>query len=112
MSGKNIVELPANQEIDGTKAFEASFSPLAVHEVLLEFDPKHSGPPLCRFSNEQGGTQELHMLPQRGRDGRFSNHVAGGAKWSKVSVTTLRNVKARLVKVKLIGKVEAPAANV
>jgi hypothetical protein len=63
---RNIHEIEANKEITPTVAFEATFSPLAIDEVLLEFDPKHSGPPVVVLGNGSGETKEIHMLPQRG----------------------------------------------
>ena len=99
---KNIVELAANVEVDGTKAFEATFPPTDVHELLLEFDPKHRGPPICVLSDGGANTKEIHVPPLAGREGRYSAQV-GGMRFSSVRVTTARNVKARLLKVKLMG---------
>jgi hypothetical protein len=108
---KNIVELEANQEIDGERAFEASFSPVGVDELMLEFDPKRSGPPVVVLSNDSGARKEVHPLAQRGRDGRFAAHFPhDGSVFSKVRVTMARGAKARLVKVKLVARaVGAPA---
>jgi hypothetical protein len=103
----NIVELVANQNVDGQNAFTQSFAPTAVDELLLEFDPKHSGPPIVKLSGEGGAAKEIHPLPQRGREGRFSAHLGGDAKWSSLSVTMARNTKGRLVKVRLIVKSHA-----
>lgn len=109
MAGKNIVELAANTEIDGTRAFEATFAPTGVHELMLEFDPRHTGPPIVRLSGNDGAAEELHPIPLRGREGRYSGRLKDqGRSWTKIAVTTARNMKARLIKVKLIGG--APAA--
>ncbi len=111
MPGKNIVELAANVEIDGTRAFEASFAPTGIHELLVEFEPKHAGPPIVKLSGDGGATEEVHPNPQRGREGRFSAQMKDHTKmWSRLSVTTARNMKARLVKVKLIGGAADDAA--
>jgi hypothetical protein len=105
MSGRNIHEIEANQQVDPTTAFESTFAPLAVDELLLEFDPKHSGPPLVTLSNDAGATKEVHPLPQRGREGRFSAHTEGSGTWSKIRVALApRGHKAKLVRIKLIAK--------
>jgi hypothetical protein len=107
---RNIVELEANQDVDGERAFERTFSPVVVDELMLEFDPKHTGPPLVVLSNDAGAKKEIHPAPQRGREGRFSVHFAHeGVAWSKVRVSMLRGAKAKLVKVKLIAKAAGPA---
>jgi hypothetical protein len=102
MTGKNIVELQANQAIDGAAAFEATFPAHVVDELMLEFDPKHSGPPLVVLS---GGAapKEVHPTPLRGRDGRFAVHFKPGETCTSVRVSMLRGVKGKLIKVKLIG---------
>src|SRR5689334_7153404 len=100
--GRNIVELAANTDVDGTKAFETSFPATEVHELMLEFDPKHTGPPICVLSDAGANPKEIHVPPLRGREGRYSSQVGGG-KYSHVKVTTARNVKAKLIKVKLMG---------
>jgi hypothetical protein len=108
----NIVQLDANMDIDGERAFEATFAPTAVDEILLEFDPKHSGPAVIHLSNDSGGRKEIHPTPQRGREGRMSAHFAHDAAagtWSKLRVSMLRGVKAKLIKVKLIAKAPASA---
>src|SRR5262245_31832783 len=102
MTGKNILELAVDRTIDGTSAFEANFPAHVVDELMLEFDPKHSGPPLVVLS---GGAapKEVHPTPLRGRDGRFATHFNPGEKCTSLKVSMLRGVKAKLVKVKLIG---------
>lgn len=102
MGGRNIVELAANTDVDGTKAFEASFPATEVHELMLEFDPKHTGPPICVLAGGSAGSKEIHVPPLRGREGRYAAQVGGGS-FSSVRVTTARNVKAKLIKVKLMG---------
>ena len=102
MPGRNIVELAANVDVDGTKAFEASFPATDVHELMLEFDPKHSGPPICVLSDGAANSKEVHVPPIRGREGRYSSQVGGG-RYSSIRITTARNVKAKLIKVKLMG---------
>lgn|GEM_PF-2299845 len=102
---RNILEIEAHKEITPTVAFEATFSPLAIDEVMLEFDPKHSGPPVIVLGNGSGETKEIHMLPQRGREGRFANHTEGSGTWSTIKVhLASRGHKAKLVKVKFIAK--------
>lgn len=113
MSARNTVELAANQDVDGTAAFEGSFEPAEVHELMVEMDPKHCGPPICVLSDGGANSKEVHPLPLRGREGRYSAMVGGGVKYAKIRVTTARNIRARLVKVKLIsgaGHHAAPAA--
>ena len=101
----NIHEIPANKEITPTVAFEATFPPLAIDEVMLEFDPKHAGPPIVVLGNGSGATKELHMTPQRGREGRFANHTEGSGTWTTVKVHLApRGHKAKLVKIKFIAK--------
>jgi hypothetical protein len=95
---RNIVELEANQDVDGERAYEGAFAPVTVDELMLEFDPKH------------GGRKEVHPAPLRGREGRFSAHFShDGAAWSKVRVSMLRGAKGRLLKVKLVAKAAGPA---
>jgi hypothetical protein len=108
---RNIVELEANQDVDGERAFERAFTPVAVDELMLEFDPKHSGPPLVVLSNDAGAKKEIHPSAQRGREGRFQAHLPhDGVTWSKVRVSMLRGAKGKLLKVKLVAKtVGAPA---
>ena len=102
MSGRNIVEIAANADVDGTKAFESTFAAFEVHEFMLEFDPKHPGPPICTLSNAGSHPKEIHPAPLRGREGRYSAQVGGGS-YSTIRVTTARNVKMKLIKVKLMG---------
>lgn len=104
MSGKNIVELAANKDIDTASGFEGTFPSLHVDELMLEFDPKHVGPPIALFGNGSGGTKEFHLIPLRGREGRFSTKVGGTESWTTIKVTLARGKTAKLLKVKLIGK--------
>jgi hypothetical protein len=107
---RNIVELEANQDVDGERAYEGAFAPVSVDELMLEFDPRHSGPPLVVLSNDAGGRKEVHPTPLRGREGRFSTHFShDGTAWSKVRVSMLRGAKGRLLKVKLVAKAAGPA---
>lgn len=102
---RNIVELEANQDIDGERAFEREFPAVAIDELMLEFEPKHTGPPLVVLSNDAGVRKEIHPAAQRGREGRFSVHFAHEAgTWSKVRVSMLRGTKGKLLKVKLVAK--------
>jgi hypothetical protein len=102
---RNIVELQANQDVTGEKPFEANFPAVDVDEVMLEFDPKHTGPPLIVFSNAAGVRKEIHPMPLRGREGRFSARLPGETTaWSNVKVSMLRGTRGRLVKVKLVAK--------
>ena len=102
MTGKNIVEFEANKSIDGTEAFVANFASHVVDELMLEFEPKHSGPPLVVLTGG-AGTKEIHPTPLRGRDGRFAVHFRPPETCSSLRVSMLRGVKGKLVKVKLIG---------
>ena len=108
MAGKNITELAANQEIDGQKGFEATFPPTEIHELMLEFAPHHSGPPIVTLTEATGEKQTIHMRPSLGREGRFATQVAGGKKFTAVRVTTARDIVAQLVKVKMISGAHAP----
>jgi hypothetical protein len=110
MPGKNIVELAADLEIDGQTGFEATFPPMQVHELMLVMDPRHSGPPVVVLSDGAAGTKEVHPLPLRGREGRYSAQIGGGATYSKIRVTTARDVIAQLQKVKLISGAGHPAS--
>jgi hypothetical protein len=102
---RNIVDLEANADIGGEVAFERTFPPVSVDELMLEFDPKKNGPPLVVLTNESGVTKEIHPSPQRGREGRFMAHFPHEAgTWSKVRVSMLRGSKGRLVRVKIIAK--------
>src|SRR5687767_7050284 len=101
----NIVQLDANVDIDGEHAFEKTFPATAVDEIMLEFGPKHTGPPLIVLSNDAGVKKEVHPTPLRGREGRFSAHFAHeSGTWSSVRVTMLRGMKGKLVKVKIFAK--------
>ena len=107
MSG-NIVELQANhQEIDGQRPFSQSFPAVVVDELMLEMEPKHCGPPVCILTGEGGAKMEVHPLPLRGREGRYSSHIGGDTKWTGISITIARNMKAKLIKVRLVVKSHA-----
>jgi hypothetical protein len=108
MAGKNITELAANQEIDGQKGFEAGFAPTEIHEVLLEFHPRHSGPPIVTLTQDTGEKQVFHMRPSLGREGRYATQVLGAKKFTAVRVTTARDVVAKLVKIKFISGAHPP----
>jgi|SRR5262245_2042054 len=102
MPGKNIVELTADKEIDGQDGFEATFPPMPVHELMLVMDPRHSGPPVVVLTDGTGASKEVHPHPLGGREGRYSARIDGGASYSKIRVTTARDIIAQLQKVKLI----------
>ena len=106
MSGRNIHEIEANADVDPSKAFESAFPAQAIDELLLEFDPKHSGPPVVTFGGDGGAKKEVHPLPQRGREGRFAMQMGGPEKWTSIRVTLSHRAHkpARLVRVKLIAK--------
>ena len=103
----NIVELVANQDVDGARAFTQTFAATAVDELMLEFDPKHSGPPIAKLAGEGGAAKEIHPMPLRGREGRFSAHVGGDEKWSSISVSMAREKRGKLLKVRLVVKSHA-----
>jgi hypothetical protein len=78
---------------------------------MVEMDPKRCGPPVVVLSDGAAQTKEVHPLPLRGREGRYSTQLgSAGASYSRVKVTTARNVRAHLVKVKLIAGAGHPAA--
>ena len=105
----NIVELQANhQEIDAQRPFSQNFPAVVVDELMLEMDPKHCGPPVCAMSGEDGAKKEIHPLPLRGREGRYSSHIGGDTKWTGISITIARGMKAKLIKVRLVVKSHAP----
>jgi hypothetical protein len=105
MSGKNIHEIAASMDLDPTKNFEATFPAQKIDELLLEFDPKHSGPPLVTLLGDAGATKTLHPTPQFGREGRFVAHLPGPETWTTIRVTLApRGHKAKLVAIKLIAK--------
>jgi len=108
MSGKNIHEIEANQDVDTTKAFEGAFPAQPVDELLLEFDPKHSGPPIVTLLGDGGASKTIHPRPQLGREGRFATQVGGPERWNRVKVglahTMASGKPAKLVRVKLIAK--------
>ena len=110
MAGKNITELAANKEIDGQEGFEATFPPTEIHELMLEFDPRQSGPPIVALSDTTGAKQVIHMRPQLGREGRFATQVGGGKLFTSLRVTTARDIIAKLVKVKMISGAHAPTS--
>lgn len=111
MAGKNITELAANQEIDSQKGFEATFPATEIHELMLEFDPHHSGPPIVMLSEATGEKTTIHMRPSLGREGRFATQVVGGKMFTAVRVTTARDIVAKLVKVKMISGAHAPTSS-
>jgi hypothetical protein len=74
-----------------------------VDELMLEFEPKHSGPPLVVLSGG-AGAKEIHPTPLRGREGRFAAHFKPAETCTSLRVSMLRGVKGKLVKVKLIGR--------
>ena len=104
MSGKNIVEIPANKDIDGTNVFEGTFPEIHIDELMLEFDPKHVGAPVATLKGAGGASKEVHMIPLRGREGRFAVKFEGTDRWNGIRVHMVRSTKGRLIKVKLIGK--------
>jgi hypothetical protein len=108
MAGKNITELEANKEIDGQEGFEATFPPTEIHELMLVFDPRQSGPPIVALSDTTGAKQVIHMRPSLGREGRFATQVGGGKQFTSLRVTTARDIVAKLLKVKMISGAHAP----
>ena len=108
MAGKNITELTANQEIDGQKGFEATFPPAEIHELMLQFDPHHSGPPIVTLTEPSGEKTTIHMRPSPGREGRFATQILGAKKFTSLVVTTARDIIAKLEKVKIISGAHAP----
>jgi len=102
---KNIVELVANGEVTPDKSWEGTFPAMHVAELMLEFDPKHLGPPVSVLHTDTGTTKEVHLLPLRGREGRYSLQIGGTENYVKIAVRlAARGKKARLLKVKLLGK--------
>ncbi len=104
MPGRNILELEADVDIDGDRAFEHEFAPLVVHEIMLDFDPKRVGPPLCVLSGQNGATKELKPLPQHFRPGHYVQRVDGDEAWTRLRITIAKGKSAHLKKVKLIAK--------
>jgi len=104
MSGKNIIEIEANKDIDGTEVFEGTFAKTHIDELMLEFTPKHVGVPVATLKGDGGASKEIHMIPLRGREGRFAVKLAGPEAWNGIRVHMVRETKGHLVKVKLIGK--------
>ena len=104
MSSRFIHEIEARKTIDPTNGFEATFAAQPIDELLVVFDAKHSGPPVCVLGNDAAGTKEVHMQPAIGREGHFSVKLGGGELWSKISVRLARGKSAKLLQVKLIGK--------
>lgn len=106
---KNIVELVANGEVTPDKSWEGTFPAMHVAELMLEFDPKHLGPPVAVLHAATGTSKEVHLLPLRGREGRYSLQIGGPDDYVKIAVRlAARGKKAKLLKVKLLGK--APGA--
>lgn len=106
---KNIVELVANGDVTPETAWEGTFPAMHVDELMLEFDPKHLGPPVSVLHTDTGTTKEVHLLPLRGREGRYALQIGGTENYVKIAVRLApRGKKARLLKVKLLGK--APGA--
>jgi hypothetical protein len=107
----NVVDLVADKDLQGETAFEATFPPTVVGELSVECDPKKSGPPVCVLSDGAAGKAEIHPMPVRGREGRYMSHVKETTAFTSIRVTIARNMKAHLVKVRLIARVEhaAPA---
>lgn len=102
---KNIVELVAGGDVTPESAWEGSFAPMHVDELMLEFDPKHLGPPVSVLHTATGTSKEVHLIPLRGREGRYSVHIGGTEEYVKIAVRlAARGKKARLLKVKLMGK--------
>lgn len=103
MSSRFIHEIEAVATVDPTASFDASFAPQVIHELILVFDPKHSGPPICVLSGGNGTSKEIHMPPSWGREGAFAAKLDGPELWSKVNVRLARGKAAKLKKIKLIG---------
>lgn len=102
---KNIVELVANADVTPEAAWEGTFASMHVHELMLEFDPKHLGPPVSVLHTAAGTTKEVHLLPLRGREGRYALQIGGTDEYVKIAVRlAARGKKAKLLKVKLLGK--------
>src|SRR5262245_57041708 len=108
MAGKNITELAANPEIDGQQGFEATFPPTEIHELMLEFDPRHPGPPVAVLTEASGEKTSIHLRPSLGREGRFATQILGAKKFVSLRITTARDIVAKLVKVKFISGAHAP----
>ena len=108
----NIVELAVNQDIDGQNGYTASFPATAMDQLMLEFDPKHTGPPVCALTGHEGAKMEIHPMPLRGREGRFSAHVGNDTKWSGITVTmaAASKHKGKLLKIRLVVKSHVPGA--
>lgn len=103
MSIRFIQEIEAVATIDPTVTFDTSFPARTIDELLLDFDPKHSGPPICVLTDDAGGTKEIHMPPSWGREGHFAAKLGGTVRWVKISVRIARGKAAKLKKIKLIG---------
>lgn len=103
MSSRFIQEIEAVATVDTTATFDTTFAARTIDELLLDFDPKHSGPPICVLTDDAGGTKEIHMPPSWGREGHFAAKLGGPVKWVKVSVRMARGKPAKLKKIKLIG---------
>ena len=100
----NMTEIPVNTMIENGGAVERTFDPLVVHEVMLEFDPKQMGYPICTLQGSGGRTEEIHPRSQKARPGHFRHRIAGDAVWNGIRVTMSRGKAARLLKLKLVGQ--------
>jgi hypothetical protein len=109
MSSKFIQEIEAVATIDTTVTFDTTFAARTIDELLLDFDPKHSGPPICVLTGDAGATKEIHMPPSWGREGHFAAKLGGPEKWVKVSVRMAKGKAAKLKKIKLIGGADQKA---
>lgn len=98
-----IHEIAAHATIDASKSFSATFEARIIDELLVVFDARHSGPPVCVLGNDAGESKEVHMQPAFGREGHFSVKLGGPGRWSKISVHLARGKAAKLLQVKLIG---------
>jgi hypothetical protein len=109
MSSRFIQEIEAAASIDPTVSFDTTFAARTIDELLLDFDPKHSGPPICTLTDDAGGSKEIHMPPSWGREGHFAAKLGGPERWVKISVRIARGKAAKLKKIKLIGGEAAKA---
>lgn len=100
----NITEIQVDAEIEGQQGIERAFQPLVVHGIMLEFDPKQDGSPICVLTGERGNTKEIRPLRSKARAGHFRHQIQGDEAWSSIRVSTFRGKKARLLKIKLVGK--------
>ena len=63
MSGKNIVEIEANKDINGTDVFEGTFPKTHIDELMLEFDAQARRGPRRDAQGDGGASKEIHMIP-------------------------------------------------